>query len=90
MNYYEFVAAGVSKGTMIRELRQRPEWQGYRILAAGDYLNDNEMLAEADVGIAPEQAHPDTRAAADCTGCAAEEHLMRWILDHIIEGADAR
>lgn len=90
VNYYEFVAAGVSKGTMIRELRRRPEWQGYRILAAGDYLNDNEMLAEADTGIAPAHAHPDTRAAADCTGCAAEDHLMRWILDHVMEGDDSR
>lgn len=88
-NYYEFVAAGVSKGTMVEELRRMPEWKDYRIIAAGDYLNDNEMLALADVGVASGNAHPDTKAAADVTGCAAEEHLMAWILEHVINGGEA-
>ena len=88
-NYYEFVAAGVSKGTMVEEIRNLPEWKDYRIIAAGDYLNDNEMLKMADVGIASANAHPDTKAAAKHTGCAVEDHLMVWILDHIVGGKEA-
>lgn len=88
VNYYEFVAAGVSKGTMVEELRKLPEWSDYRIIAAGDFLNDNEMLTLADVGVASGNAHPATRAAADITGCMVEDHLMAWILDHVIDGKE--
>lgn len=88
-NYYEFVAVGVSKGTMLEELRRMPEWKDCRIIAAGDYLNDNEMLALADIGVASGNAHPDTKAAAGITGCAVEDHLMAWILEHVIDGGEA-
>ena len=88
-NYYEFVAAGVSKGTMLEELRRLPEWETYRIIAAGDYLNDNEMLALADTGVASGNAHPATKAAADLIGCAVEEHLMAWIIEHVVDGREA-
>ena len=81
-NYYEFVAQGTSKGAMLRALRKLPEWQDYQIIAAGDYLNDNEMLMEADIGVASGNAHDDTKNAADIIGCRAEEHLMAWIVEH--------
>ena len=87
-NYYEFVAAGVSKGTMVEEIRKLPEWQGYRIIAAGDFLNDNEMLQLADVGVASGNAHEMTKAAADVIGCTVEEHLMPWIIEHVIDGGE--
>lgn len=88
VNYYEFVAAGVSKGTMVEEIRSLPEWQDYRIIAAGDFLNDNEMLQLADVGVASGNAHVSTKEAADVTGCTVEEHLMPWILAHVLAGGE--
>ena len=88
VNYYEFVAAGVSKGTMVEEIRKLPKWQGYRIIAAGDFLNDNEMLQLADVGVASGNAHEMTKAAADVIGCTVEEHLMPWIIEHVIDGGE--
>ena len=89
VNYYEFVDKGVSKGTMVDKIRQLPAWKNYRIIAAGDYLNDNEMLERADVGVASGNAHEDTKAVADYTGCKVEEHLMAWILEHIVENGEA-
>lgn len=83
VNYYEFVAKGTSKGAMLRALRQLPDWGGYRIIAAGDYLNDNEMLEEADIGVASGNAHDDTKKAADIVGCRADEHLMAWIVSQL-------
>lgn len=89
VNYYEFVAKGVSKGTMVEKIRSLPEWKDYRIIAAGDYLNDNEMLELADVGVASGNAHDDTKNAADYTGCPVEEHLMAWILEHVAATGEA-
>lgn len=89
VNYYEFVAKGVSKGTMVEKIRQLPEWKNYRIIAAGDYLNDNEMLELVDVGVASGNAHDATKAVANRTGCRVEEHLMAWILEHVVESGEA-
>lgn len=82
-NYYEFVAKGTSKGAMLEKVRELPGFEGVKIIAAGDFTNDNELLREADIGVAPSSAHESTRAAADLVGCAVEEHLMRWILEHV-------
>lgn len=82
-NYYEFVAQNVSKGTMTAVIRQ--QLPGIKIIACGDYLNDNEMLAEADIGIAPANAHDETKKLADFTGCAVEEHLLAWLVKKLAE-----
>ena len=84
-NYYEFVAAGVSKGAMLDELRRLPISQGRTIIAAGDYLNDNEMLRAADVGVASANAHEQTKAVADLVGCDVKDHLMAWILEQVVK-----
>ena len=81
-NYYEFVARGVSKGAMVAAIRQ--QLPGIKIIACGDYLNDNEMLVAADVGVAAADAHADTKKIADHVGCAVEDHLLAWTINNII------
>lgn len=83
-NYYEYVAQGVSKGAMLEEIRRLPSCAGVRIVALGDYLNDNEMLAAADVGVASGNAHEGTKAAADVVGCRVEDDLVPWVLEHVL------
>ena len=85
-NYYEFVAKGASKGAMLEKVRKLPSYKKLSIIAAGDYLNDNEMLDMADVGVAAAGAHEWTKAAADRVGCDAQEHLMGWIMENILRG----
>lgn len=87
-NYYEFVAKNVSKGTMLEKIRERSEFKNTKIIALGDYLNDNEMLIAADCGIATANAHKDTKKAADLVGCAAEDDLIVWTLNHMNEIVD--
>lgn len=84
-HYFEFVAKRASKGTMLEKIRELPEYAGYKIIALGDYLNDNEMLLTADCGIASGNAHELTQAAADYVGCRAEDDLIVWTLARMEE-----
>lgn len=85
-NYFEIVAKNVSKGTMVEEMRKLTGWHDVKIIAAGDYLNDNTMLQAADIGVATANGHEKTKAIADYVGCAAKENIIPWILMHIIKG----
>ena len=81
-NYHEFVAQGVSKGSMLAEIRKMPAFSQTKIIALGDYLNDRELLEAADIGIASGNAHDELKALADFTGCRAEDDLIVWLLEH--------
>lgn len=81
-NYHEFIAKGVSKGSMLEAIRQMPEFSQTKIIALGDYLNDRELLEAADIGIASGNAHDELKALADFTGCRAEDDLIVWLLEH--------
>lgn len=81
-NYHEFVAKGVSKGSMLEAIRQMPEFSQTKIIALGDYLNDRELLEAADISIASGNAHDELKALADFTGCRAEDDLIVWLLEH--------
>ena len=81
-NYHEFVAKGVSKGSMLAEIRKMPAFSQTKIIALGDYLNDRELLEAADIGIASGNAHDELKALADFTGCHAEDDLIVWLLEH--------
>lgn len=81
-NYHEFVAKGVSKGSMLKAIRKMPVFSQTKIIALGDYLNDRELLEAADIGIASGNAHDELKALADFTGCRAEDDLIVWLLEH--------
>lgn len=80
-NYHEFVAKGVSKGSMLEAIRKMPAFSQTKIIALGDYLNDRELLEAADIGIASGNAHDELKALADFTGCRAEDDLIVWLLE---------
>ena len=82
--YLEFVDRGVSKGDMLEVLRRLPENAGRYVVAAGDFPNDNEMLRHADCGIAPANAEPETRAAADRIGVSCDEGLWHHIIYDVL------
>ncbi len=62
--YLEFVAAGVNKGAALADVRARCG-DVRKILAIGDYNNDLEMVALADIGGAPANAIDEVRTVAD-------------------------
>lgn len=55
---------GISKGTTFLELARALDLSPGDFCAAGDSVNDTEMLQLAGIGIAVANAHPDTKAAA--------------------------
>ena len=50
--YLEFLPRGVHKGRCLRDLRCLDVLRGRRMVAVGDYTNDLELLAEADISVA--------------------------------------
>ncbi len=62
--YLEFVAPGVNKGMALEDVRARCG-DVRKILAIGDYNNDLEMVALADIGGAPANAIDEVKSAAD-------------------------
>ena len=83
-NYLEFVPPGTSKGAMADVLKAMPAYAGRRIIACGDYENDVELLRMADIGIAPEDASEEAKAAADRIAPPCREPLIPWILKEIL------
>ena len=83
-NYLEFVPPHTSKGAMAKVLREMPAYAGRRVIACGDYGNDAELLSVADIGIAPEDASEEAKAAADRIAPPCREPLVPWILKEIL------
>ena len=85
--YLEFLPRGVHKGRCLRDLRCLDVLRGRRMVAIGDYTNDLELLAEADISVAVANALPEVRAAADyhtvCQDESAIAHLIYEILPRI-------
>ena len=61
--YLEFVANGVNKGIALGDTRTRCK-DVKTILAIGDFNNDLEMVALADIGAAPANAIDEVKSAA--------------------------
>ena len=83
-NYLEFVPPGTSKGAMAEILRAMPDYADRRVVACGDYENDADLLRMADIGIAPEDASEDAKAAADRIGPPCREPLIPWLLHEVL------
>lgn len=63
LSVIEVLPPGVSKASAVKELKRVTG--AARLVVFGDNLNDLAMLAQADVAVAVENAHPDVKAAAD-------------------------
>lgn len=62
--YFELTSLGVNKGSALTRLKDLIDPRPLRVVAIGDYLNDIEMLQEADIAAAPESAMPEVRKHA--------------------------
>ena len=60
--YQELLPQNVNKGTGVDALRKLPVYKGRTLIAVGDYWNDMELLAAADVPCCPENAINEVKA----------------------------
>lgn len=83
-NYYEFLPKGSSKGNMLKELRKylKPEDKVY---AVGDFYNDVEMIAQADVGIYCDNAPEELKPQADYITVHHDQSIIPHVVKEIIE-----
>ena len=84
ITYHELLPRNVSKGSAIRFLRTLPELAGRTVFAAGDFWNDYELLEEADVAVAPENAIPEIKALCRYVTVSNNEHVIKHILEDIL------
>ena len=79
---------GSSKGSALREYIKLMEIDNMKVIAAGDYHNDIEMLQAADIGAATANAQQALKDVADIVlehtsnDCAIAE-----LIDMIYEGS---
>lgn len=82
----DIMALGISKWGGLQRLSERLGIPRERIIAAGDYTNDLEMIQNAGIGVAVANALPEVKAAADyvtertCDQDAAAEIVERFLL----------
>lgn len=84
LHYYELMPLGTNKGAALHALRTHPRLAGRTVLAAGDYRNDLELLREADVPIAPDNALDEVKAIARYVTVSNDEHAVAHILSDIL------
>lgn len=84
--FYEMLPEGVTKGSALAEYRKLDGMEDCTFVAVGDFDNDIEMIAEADLGAAPANAEDTVKEAADLvlensceTGAVAE--LVEYIIN---------
>jgi hydroxymethylpyrimidine pyrophosphatase-like HAD family hydrolase len=82
--FLEYLPYGVSKGSALRKLK---DYMGgnYIIYAVGDYNNDIEMLHEADIGIATDNAIPMLKESADLITVTNDENAIADVIYRIIK-----
>lgn len=80
--YFEVLPKGVNKWTGIEKLLQiiGGEREDYRVIAAGDYMNDIEMIKHSDIGIATANAENIVKDAADFIVCDNNSGIVNYIL----------
>lgn len=81
--YYEMLPPGVSKASGMKKLTELMHYQDKFVVAAGDYGNDRDMVAEADLGVAVANALDYVKEAADIVVSDNNHAPISDIIEHI-------
>ena len=81
--FYEILPSGIDKGRGLRKLIELMDIRDRYIVAAGDFMNDIEMLETADLAIAVANAEDSVKSAADIIVCDNNSGAMREIVEYL-------
>lgn len=81
--YYEMLPEGVSKASGVKKLVELMGYGEKFVAAAGDYGNDRDMIAEADLGVAVSNALDYVKKAADLIVSDNNHAPMREMIEYI-------
>ena len=85
-HFYEALPKGATKGSALQKYRKLCSMEGWRIVAAGDFDNDLEMLEEADNSACPSNAQPCVKEVADIQLVnSCDTHAIAELIDRIME-----
>lgn len=86
--FYEMLPKGTTKGSALRKYRTLCGMPELRIVAAGDFDNDLEMLQEADLSACPSNAQPCVKEIVDIQlENSCETHAIAELIDQILCGS---
>ncbi len=83
VNSLEFLPKGIHKGRCLHDLRSMDELQDRTIVAVGDWSNDLELLEEADIPAAVENALPEVKAKAKILLPSNNHHAIAHLIDNV-------
>ena len=82
-NFCEILPIGVSKGNALRTLSEIYDFDMNKTIAAGDNINDIDMLKTAKTAFCPQNASPETKKYAQHITVDNEHHIIPHILKYI-------
>lgn len=82
-HFFEMLPCGVNKGSGFKKLLELLNCTDKYIVAAGDYMNDFEMVKMADLGVAVCSAQEQLRNAAKLIVCDNNSGAICEIIDYI-------
>ncbi len=88
--YLEFLPQGVHKGRCLGDLRCLDVFRQRRMIAIGDYSNDVELLQEADIAVAVDNALPEVKAVADYCTVSHNDSASARLIANILPESEPR
>lgn len=82
--FFEMLPSDISKSTAVNMMLDITKRKDKKIYAVGDYYNDLEMIRDADVGFAVEDAPDEVKAVADVIVPRCDDGGFSVVIDYII------
>jgi Cof subfamily protein (haloacid dehalogenase superfamily) len=73
---------GINKGLAVRALTDALG-EGHKLFTCGDYINDLELHASADVSVCPSNAHPEVKSACDLCFGTNNDGLIADLVEYL-------
>lgn len=83
-HYFEMLPIGCSKGGALHHLAEVTDTPIEKVVAIGDYYNDYEMIQNAGVGVAVENAPDELKQIANLVVCDNDHHAIADLVETLL------